>query len=95
MMVPRRVPGVGDTLGGYTLESLLGRGGMGSVYLATHDRLERKAALKVISPELAHDDEFRSRFLREAQLAASLDHSRSCLVQCEQRVLRFFRSGII
>ena len=47
---------------------------MGSVYLATHDRLERKAALKVISPELAHDDEFRARFLREAQLAASLDH---------------------
>ena len=74
MMVPGRVPGVGDTLGGYTLESLLGRGGMGSVYLATHDRLERKAALKVISPELAHDDEFRARFLREAQLAASLDH---------------------
>ena len=74
VMVPGRVPGVGDTLGGYTLESLLGRGGMGSVYLATHDRLERKAALKVISPELAHDDEFRARFLREAQLAASLDH---------------------
>ena len=69
-----RVPGVGDTLGGYTLESLLGRGGSGSVYLATHDRLERKAALKIISPELAHDDEFRARFLREAQLAASLDH---------------------
>ncbi len=74
MTVSGRVPGVGDTLGGYTLESLLGRGGMGSVYLATHDRLERKAALKVISPELAHDDEFRARFLREAQLAASLDH---------------------
>ena len=74
MTVSGRVPGVGDTLGGYTLESLLGRGGMGSVYLATHDRLERKAALKVISPELAHDDEFRGRFLREAQLAASLDH---------------------
>ncbi len=67
-------PGVGDTLGGYTLESVLGRGGMGSVYLATHERLGRQVALKVISPELAHDDDFRARFLREAQLAASLDH---------------------
>jgi predicted Ser/Thr protein kinase len=68
------MPGVGDALDGYTLESLLGRGGMGSVYLATHDRLERKVALKVIAADLAHDDEFRARFLREAQLAASLDH---------------------
>ena len=67
-------PGVGDTLGGYTLESVLGRGGMGSVYLATHERLGRKVALKVIAAELAHDEDFRARFLREAQLAASLDH---------------------
>ena len=67
-------PDVGDTLGGYTLESLLGRGGMGSVYLATHVRLGRRAALKVIAPEFAHDDDFRARFLREARLAASLDH---------------------
>jgi predicted Ser/Thr protein kinase len=72
--MPSSAPDVGDTLGGYTLESLLGRGGMGSVYLATHDRLGRRAALKVIAPELAHDDDFRARFLREARLAASLDH---------------------
>jgi serine/threonine protein kinase len=68
------VPGVGETFGGYAIESLLGRGGMGAVYLATHARLERKVALKVIAPELAHDEEFRARFLRESQLAASLDH---------------------
>ena len=68
------MPGVGDSLGGYTLESSLGRGGMGSVYVATHDRLDRKVALKVIAADLAHDEEFRARFLREAQLAASLDH---------------------
>ncbi len=73
-MPARGMPGLGDALGGYTLESLLGRGGMGSVYLATHDRLGRKVALKVIAAELAHDDEFRARFLREAQLAALLDH---------------------
>jgi predicted Ser/Thr protein kinase len=72
--MPSTTPDVGDTLGGYTLESLLGRGGMGSVYLATHERLGRRVALKVIAPELAHDDDFRARFLREARLAASLDH---------------------
>jgi predicted Ser/Thr protein kinase len=64
----------GGTLGGYAIESLLGRGGMGAVYLATHARLARKVALKVIAPELADNEEFRARFLRESQLAASLDH---------------------
>jgi serine/threonine protein kinase len=64
----------GDTFGGYRLESRLGRGGMGTVYLATQERLGRKVALKVISPELADDPGFRERFLRESQRAASLDH---------------------
>lgn len=67
-------PGIGETFGAYTIESLLDRGGMGAVYLATHARLERKVALKVIAPELADDEDFRARFLRESQLAASLDH---------------------
>jgi serine/threonine protein kinase len=67
-------PGVGQTFGGYTIESVLGRGGMGTVFLATHVRLGRRVALKVIAPELAEDEEFRARFLRESQLAASLDH---------------------
>ncbi len=73
-MTERIAPGVGETFGGYTIESLLGRGGMGAVYLATHERLGRKVALKVIAPELAQDEDFRARFLRESQLAASLDH---------------------
>ena len=73
-MTEPAAPGIGETFGGYTIESLLGRGGMGTVYLATHARLARKVALKVISPELAHDEDFRARFLRESQLAASLDH---------------------
>src|SRR5437588_7517853 len=47
---------------------------MGTVFLATHERLARKVALKVIAPQLARDDDFRARFLRESQLAASLDH---------------------
>jgi predicted Ser/Thr protein kinase len=70
----RVTPGAGETFGGYTIESLLGRGGMGTVYLATHERLGRKVALKLIAAELAHDEDFRARFLRESQLAASLDH---------------------
>jgi len=73
-MAERVGPSVGETFGGYEIESVLGHGGMGTVYLATHARLARKAALKVILPELAHDDAFRSRFLRESQLAASLEH---------------------
>jgi serine/threonine protein kinase len=67
-------PGVGETFGGYRIESLLGQGGMGTVFLATHERLARKVALKVIASNLALDEDFRGRFLRESQLAASLDH---------------------
>jgi predicted Ser/Thr protein kinase len=65
---------VGEQFGPYRIESVLGRGGMGTVYLATHARLERKVALKVIAPALADDPDFRTRFLRESRLAASLDH---------------------
>jgi predicted Ser/Thr protein kinase len=67
-------PAVGETFGPYRVESILGRGGMGTVYLATHARLERNVALKVMEPVLAQDDEFRERFLRESRLVASLDH---------------------
>src|SRR5438093_11693040 len=63
----------GSELAGYRVESLIGRGGMGVVYLAEHLRLKRRAALKVLAPELAQDERFRSRFLVEAELAASLD----------------------
>jgi hypothetical protein len=73
-LTERVTPDVGETFGGYRIESLLGRGGMGTVYLATHERLGRKVALKVIAPALALDEGFRVRFLRESQLAASLDH---------------------
>ena len=65
---------VGSVLAGYRIERLLGRGGMSSVYLAEHLRLHRKVALKLMALELADDERFRERFLRESQLAASLDH---------------------
>lgn len=67
-------PGVGDLLGGCRLERLAARGGMGIVYEATQLALGRRVAVKVISPQLAHDPEFRERFVREAQVAASVHH---------------------
>lgn len=59
---------------GYRLERVLGRGGMGVVYLALQERLNRKVALKVIVPDLAADPVFRRRFEQEAEHAASIDH---------------------
>ncbi len=64
----------GTAFAGYRVESLVGRGGMGVVYRATDLSLERPVALKLIAPELAEDERFRARFLREPRLAASLDH---------------------
>jgi YVTN family beta-propeller protein len=64
----------GTELAGYRLEAIIGRGGMSVVYRAEHLRLRRKAAVKLLAPELAEDDRFRERFLGESQLAASLDH---------------------
>jgi serine/threonine protein kinase len=59
---------------GYRIEARLGRGGMGEVYRAVQLDLGRRVALKVLSPELAADDGFRRRFLRESRIAASIDH---------------------
>ncbi|MFC9998322.1 serine/threonine-protein kinase [Nocardia sp. NPDC127526] len=59
---------------GYVIERELGRGGMGSVYLARHPRLPRKTALKLLNQEMFSDEEIRARFVREADLVAQLDH---------------------
>jgi serine/threonine protein kinase len=67
-------PRIGAELAGYRIEALIGRGASGGVYLAEHVRLGRKVALKILSPELAADDVFRQRFIRESRLAAELDH---------------------
>jgi serine/threonine-protein kinase len=63
----------GAELAGYRIESVLGEGGMGVVYLATQLKLGRRVALKVLAPELADDEEFRRRFVRESNAAAALD----------------------
>ncbi len=65
---------VGREVAGYLLEEVIGRGGMGVVYRAEHVRLGRKAALKVVAPQIAREPKFRERFLRESRTAGSLDH---------------------
>jgi serine/threonine-protein kinase len=64
----------GEQFAGYTIERLLGAGGMGEVYLAQHPRLPRHDALKILTARSTGDDEFRARFIREADLAATLWH---------------------
>jgi Protein kinase domain len=58
----------------YTIEGEIGRGGMGVVYRARDERLQRRVAVKVLPPELAFSSEIRQRFTREAQTAARLSH---------------------
>ena len=63
------------TAGEYRIERELGRGGMATVYLAHDLALDRKVAIKVMSPELfAAGDELIARFLREARTGARLNH---------------------
>lgn len=64
----------GDTFAGFTIIRLLGAGGMGEVYLAKHPRLNRRDALKILPAAFSADDNYRRRFEREADLAASLWH---------------------
>ncbi|GGO74296.1 serine/threonine-protein kinase [Nocardioides deserti] len=66
-------PELGDRLGPYSIGARIGAGGMGWVFEALDSRLHRQVAIKVIAPRLADDDDFRARFVREAQAQASLD----------------------
>src|SRR5579872_5513575 len=68
-------PLVGTDLDVYRIDALLGRGGMGRVYLAHHRDLERPCALKILLPELAEkDSDYVTRFRNEGQAAAKLIH---------------------
>jgi serine/threonine protein kinase len=59
---------------GYTIERILGVGGMGMVHLALHQTLQRKVALKIMRADLAGDPLYAARFLREARAAARVSH---------------------
>jgi serine/threonine-protein kinase len=67
---PKKITQLGD----FKLEKKLGQGGMGTVYLATQTSLDRKVALKTLSPEFAKKPDFVKRFLREARSMARLQH---------------------
>jgi CheY-like chemotaxis protein len=67
-------PRLGSVIAGYRIEERIGRGGMGVVYRAQHLNLQRRAAIKIIAPDLAESEGFRERFTREARIAAALQH---------------------
>jgi YVTN family beta-propeller protein len=67
-------PRVGTRLAGYRIQALLGRGGMGVVYLAEQLGPHRQVALKLLLDPVAASEAFRERFLRESELAAAIDH---------------------
>ena len=65
---------IGATVGSYKITAKLGQGGMGAVYLAEHPLLERKAAVKVLLPELSSHKDSVERFFHEARMTARLRH---------------------
>jgi serine/threonine protein kinase len=65
---------VHEQIGSYRILALLGRGGMGEVYRAHDDRLDREVAIKVLPAMVANDPQRNARFRREARVAASLNH---------------------
>src|SRR2546421_9254301 len=67
-------PFIGQQLGDYVIQKLLGRGGMARVYKGIDPNLNRVAAIKVIEPGVASDPEYTRRFKREAQAVARLSH---------------------
>ena len=71
---------IGKTLAHYEIQKKLGRGGMGEVFLARDQTLDRRVALKLLTEELEEDETAKKRFLREAKSAAALDHPYICKI---------------
>ncbi|HEX3724500.1 MAG TPA: protein kinase [Nitrolancea sp.] len=65
---------IGQIIGNYQIEALLGTGGMGQVFRARHLQLHRAAAFKVLHPQYASDPTFQARFVQEARTIASMIH---------------------
>jgi len=65
---------IGQTIGNYRVEAVLGAGGMGQVFRARHIHLDRPVALKVMHANLSHDPGFQARFRQEARAIAALQH---------------------
>ncbi len=75
LVVPKRGPGPGVTVGGFRIEKLLGRGGMGEVYLARQLSLDRQVALKILPSAMGMQKPMVERFLHEVKLLARLEHA--------------------
>ncbi len=71
---PRLTISIGQQLGKYKVESLIGQGGMGMVYRATDEQLGRPVALKFLLARYVDDERANTRFIREARAAATLNH---------------------
>ena len=71
---------VGRKVGSFEIVEMIGRGGMGVVYLARDTKLKRSVALKFLPPELTRDPEAKERFVHEAQAASALEHNNICTI---------------
>jgi serine/threonine-protein kinase len=93
-LAARLAEALGDA---YTIEGEIGRGGMGVVYRARDERLQRRVAIKVLPPELAFQQDIRERFTREAQTAAKLSHPHIVPIHTvgEGRGLVYFVMGYV
>ena len=76
----------GSRLGPYDIQSAIGAGGMGEVYLATDRNLAREVAIKVLPEAFAQDAERLARFEREARTLASISHPNIAIVHGLERV---------
>lgn len=65
---------IGERILNYKIVSIIGKGGIGTVYLGCHETLGRKVAIKVLLPQLANDPNIRKRFINEAQTISTLSH---------------------
>jgi len=96
-MATQAPPQVGERLGHYQLTELLAVGGMGMVFRAYEEALDRQVAVKVLSPELAADEQFANQFISEARAAATMSHANIVHVYNvgEDRGLLFFAMELV